>query len=105
MCGTIEYQMWSAAKQRATARGIPFDIEPKDIHIPAVCSLLNTPLISGRNKGQGWSPNSPSLDRKIPSLGYTKENVWVISGRANVMKSDSAIEEMRTLLRNWEGSL
>lgn len=95
------YSMLIAAKCRAKERGLPFDIELKDIIIPNICPLLSIPLI----KSKSWSPNCPSLDRIIPSLGYVKGNVWVISGKANVMKSDATLEEMELLVKNWRASL
>lgn len=45
-----------------------------------------------------------SLDKKDPNKGYTKDNVWVISGIANAMKWDSSAEE-RVLFANWVLSL
>ncbi len=39
-------------------------------------------------------PNSPSFDRIIPTRGYTKGNVIIISNRANRIKSDATVEEL-----------
>ena len=54
--------------------------------------------------GHGSWPteNSPSVDRVVPSLGYVKGNVHVISHRANSMKSDATIENVRALLAYME---
>ena len=38
--------------------------------------------------------NSPSIDRIDPSKGYTKDNVWVISRRANTIKSNATVDEV-----------
>jgi hypothetical protein len=95
------YTMMTAAKCRAKKQNIPFDIELEDIFIPSVCPLLEIPLI----RSNSWTANCPSLDRKIPSLGYVKGNIWVISGKANAMKNDSTIKEMELLLNNWKKSL
>lgn len=46
--------------------------------------------------------NSPSLDIIIPSKGYVKGNVWVISNRANRAKSNLSLEELKTLVYNLE---
>ena len=42
---------------------------------------------------------SPSLDHFITSLGYIKENVAWISGKANNIKSDATFEELSLLLQ------
>ena len=44
--------------------------------------------------------DSPTIDKLIPSLGYTKGNVWVISRRANMIKSDATLEELELLVGN-----
>lgn len=68
--------MFRGAKARAKKAGLPFDLTLEDIVIPALCPALGTPMVK------------PSLDRTIPSLGYVKGNVQVISHRANRLKCD-----------------
>lgn len=46
----------------------------------------------------------PSLDRVVPSLGYVKGNVRVISFRANRIKSDATADELRAVLSYTEGT-
>lgn len=41
---------------------------------------------------------SPSLDRLDSSKGYVKGNVRVISKRANQLKNNATVEEMRMVL-------
>jgi len=88
-----KYLYWQV-KGRATRGGLPFDLEPEDLVIPEVCPVLGIPLFrnTGGNKPTG---NSPSVDRIIPELGYTKGNIQIISHRANVMKNDAKPEELR----------
>ena len=38
------------------------------------------------------------MDKIIPSLGYVKGNVQIISNRANFMKNDATIENIQALL-------
>ena len=46
--------------------------------------------------------NSPNLDRIFPKKGYVPGNVRVISQRANRIKSDATVEEMRAVLRDMQ---
>ena len=88
-----------SAKRRALSQGIPFDIDYTDISIPEYCPLLGIKL--NKHIGEGkLHDNSPSLDKIIPELGYTKGNVWIISNKANRMKSNATIEELELLVRN-----
>jgi hypothetical protein len=89
-------RMLSAAKQRAQTKGLMFDIHYEDIQIPNLCPVLKIPLVPSSD-GQ-YSDNSPSLDRKVPYLGYTKGNVQVISMRANRIKSDANSAELTAVL-------
>lgn len=95
-----EYLLWNAAKQRARKRGIEFTITRDDIKIPEFCPILGIKINTlGRGRMQ---QDSPSLDKMDPSKGYTPDNIWVISWRANRMKSDASPEE---LARFCEGML
>jgi hypothetical protein len=94
--------MLRQARYRAKKYGLPFDLEVGDITIPELCPLLHIPIAPGREKVHA---NSPTLDRKIPTLGYIKGNVWVISQKANVIKQDATLEELELLVRNLRASL
>ncbi len=85
------YLLWSI-KTRAKKRGIPFNLTHEDVQIPENCPILGIPLEI--NLGHS-GPNSPTLDRIIPGKGYIRGNVQVISHRANTIKSDATLEELR----------
>lgn len=91
------FYMFSAAKRRARLENIPFDIEESDVIVPDNCPVTGKPL--QWNAEGRWRDDSPSLDKLIPSLGYTKGNVWVISWRANCLKKDATLEEIDQLSR------
>lgn len=90
-----------SAKQRAITKGLDFDIEISDFEIPDLCPLLNIKLNNHVGE-QLLQDDSPSLDRIIPSRGYVKGNVWVISNRANRAKSNLSLEELKILVHNLE---
>lgn len=88
--------MLSNARARAIAAGVPFKVKLEDIVVPTHCPILGVPLYQTLGK-KGGGPNSPSLDRIEPHLGYVLGNIIVISSRANRLKSDATAEEMRKI--------
>ena len=90
------YVIWHNAKRRAKEAGYAFDIDWRDLTIPDVCPVLGIPIVKGQKKS---SDNSPSIDKVIPSLGYVKGNVRIISSRANRLKSDATLQELQALVR------
>lgn len=94
---TMQYCMFYDARKRAVKFSLPFGIEPEDIVIPAICPVLGLPLLE-----KGPREQRPSLDRIIPSRGYVRGNIAVISFRANRIKSDATPAEMRAVLRYME---
>jgi len=88
-----------AAKNRSKKYGIPCSITVDDIKIPEICPILKVPLVS-KYGSYGGQDSSPSLDRIDPSLGYIPGNVWVISQKANAMKSNATELEL-DLFAQW----
>ncbi len=95
------YTMYAAAKQRAREKGLDFDLELDSFTIPTLCPLLGIPLVKGVGIGS-CTDNSPSLDKIDPSKGYTEDNVWVVSRRANTIKNDATVSELRLIADNLE---
>lgn len=93
-----EFKMYQRAKSRAKKFGRDFNIDLDDIFIPKTCPILGIPLVVHSGQPGGF-PDSPALDRLDSSGGYTKGNVWVISQRANQMKADADIGEMKAFAR------
>jgi hypothetical protein len=91
------YKMFHNAQHRAKRKGIPFTITIDDITIPETCPLLGIPLVSTNDKRD---PRNPSLDQITPGKGYTPDNIWVVSSRANWIKCDSTIQELELLVEN-----
>jgi hypothetical protein len=96
---THEYTLLNSARARARAGGFPCTIEEADICIPAVCPVLGIPLVRGVGAS---TETSPTLDKLIPTLGYVPGNVRVISLRANRLKNDATLDELKALVRYLE---
>lgn len=88
--------MWASAKRRAKALGLPFNLDVTDIVVPDICPIFGFPLVRSRSGRSAF--NSPSLDRVIPSLGYVKGNVKVISHKANSLKKNASYEDLMALM-------
>ncbi len=91
--------MVRSAKARATKAGVPFNITTADISIPHECPVLGIPLIVGQPQA---TDNSPSLDRVMPLLGYVPGNIIVISNRANRLKNNGTVAELRMVADFYE---
>jgi hypothetical protein len=91
--------LWSTTQSRAKLLDIPFSITEKDIVVPEVCPVLGIPL---ERQGSKNRDAAPSVDRILPHLGYVVGNISVISQRANRIKNNATIEEIRRLLQWME---
>ena len=100
LSNTIEYRLWKSAEKRAKQRGMEFSIKYEDIKIPECCPLLDIPLVKHSTRQRHY--DAPSLDRINSKLGYTKENTWVISHRANQIKNDATLEELQKITNNFK---
>ena len=95
----FEYRLLCYARRNSKRRGEECNLEIEDIVIPEYCPLLGIKLDTSSGSKQD---TSPSVDRIDSSKGYTRENVWIISQRANRIKNNSTIEELRMI---YEGLL
>lgn len=90
--------LFQRTRKRAADKGLPFDLEESDIVVPEFCPVLGIRLQIGDRKFGA----SPSIDRIVPALGYVKGNVLICSQRANRIKNDATIEELRRVLAFYE---
>lgn len=68
-----------------------------DIVVPERCPILGINLVRGVGQ-RTYLDSSPSLDRIIPAKGYVRGNIAVISMRANRIKSDATLDELRSVV-------
>lgn len=83
----------SDAKSRARQKGWEFNLHLNDIVPVARCPVFGCTLVYQAD--QRRRAESASLDRIDSRLGYITGNVWVISWRANQIKSDATADELR----------
>tara|TARA_B100001248_G_C27124788_1_gene337429 strand:+ start:40 stop:615 length:576 start_codon:yes stop_codon:yes gene_type:complete len=96
--GTDAYMRFENAKHRAKIKNLDFNLEPSDCIAPENCPVFGIPLISSQGKAQTY--NSPHLDRLVGDKGYVKENVVVISMKANTIKNSATVKQIR-LVADW----
>lgn len=97
-----EYDIYHNAKRRAKDKNIDFDIHWSELKIPEYCPVLGIPIIKGIKNS---SENSPSIDRIIPEKGYVKGNVAIISSKANRLKQNATLEELKAIIRYIEDNM
>lgn len=86
-------------KKAKLRRGLTYDMYMA-LHVTH-CPLLGIEL-SYENYKHGTAPdNYATLDRIDPKKGYVEGNVQILSFRANTLKGDATIEELKLLLDNW----
>jgi hypothetical protein len=93
----------SHIRNRCKQSNTPFDLTLEDLVLPAFCPVLGIPLVS-TSRGPK-TPNTASVDRLIPHKGYVRDNVRIISMRANELKRDASREELAALLAYVNSSL
>ena len=94
-------------KQRARKLQVPFNLTSEDLVLPDKCPILGIPLGTGNRhikSKKKRSDNQPNVDRIIPEKGYVKGNINIISFRANRIKSDATLAELRAICNYISGT-
>lgn len=78
-------------KERAFKKELDFNLTVEDIVFPEKCPVFGFELQRNVNIPKF---NSPSVDRIDPTKGYTKDNIQILSNKANAMKQDATPEEL-----------
>ena len=93
------YRQFLTRKQVAIRNNIPFTIEFSQIEQPTHCPILGSVLNYGWSGEGRRDNNKATIDKVIPKLGYVPGNVYVISWRANKLKSDMSLEELEKIMK------
>jgi hypothetical protein len=91
--------LYMNAKARSKKTGLEFSITRDDIKIPDVCPVLGIKLF--REDKKTWH-HAPSIDRIDNNKGYVKDNIMVMSRRANILKKDANISELIMIGKFYE---
>jgi hypothetical protein len=105
ICGGFKvsaHTMYSAAKTRAKRDNLPFSITKSHIFYligDGICPVFGVPYKLPSPESKEYSP---SLDKFIPHLGYVEGNCFVISFKANTIKQNATLSEIRQVVRWME---
>jgi len=102
-------RMLSNARSRAKKFNVPLSITldyvrslvGKNTSFVSHCPVLGLSLEWSAQRQEGKNttlPNSPTLDRIVPELGYVENNVRIISHRANMLKNNASLQELHLVL-------
>ena len=94
-----EIALFEASKRRAKLKGIEHTLQLEDIKIPEICPVLGIPL---KVSPKVYSDNSPSIDRIDNSKGYTKDNIIVVSWKANDLKGQGTTQELEKIVNFYK---
>lgn len=94
---------WSRLKQSAAKRGIEFTITPEDLlPLPKYCFYLGVEL---QYNASELLPESASVNRIDPTLGYTPQNIEIISNKANSMLCNATRDELKLFTKQVQRRL
>jgi hypothetical protein len=85
-------------KKSAKERGIYFDLSINDLDIPEYCPLLGLKLTF--EYAYDTKDSYYTVDRIDSSMGYVKDNIQILSYKANTMKNNATYDELMTFAKN-----
>lgn len=86
-------QILNKIRVRALSEGLEFDLTVDNVTWPTHCPVFGYEL----SYYEADRDRSVSIDKNDPQKGYTKDNVVVMSARANRAKWNMTIEEVKKL--------
>lgn len=93
----------TSKKSHCKKVGIAFELTAEDLKVPSHCPVLGIKLEWGWESGKrGYRDNSPSIDRIDPRGGYTRDNIIIVSFRANRIKNDASVAELKKIAGFYE---
>ena len=101
-------QILRVARDRARRKGLPFDLDTKDIlsrvragRCEATGLAFHLDFSNETEAQYSRNPFMPSLDRIDSRRGYTKDNVQVVCLGWNLMKASFDMDFLALFIRGW----
>ena len=93
-------------RNRAKKQNVPFDLTVEDMkdlikNAADMCPALGVKMEIAKLFAND-SNYSPSFDRIDPKKGYIKSNIVIVSNKANRIKSDATVDEIRKVADFYE---
>jgi hypothetical protein len=96
-------------RSRAKKRGMEFDLVAADLYpLPTHCPVFKDIELKywtrreGKSGRKNWA--AASIDRRDSSRGYVKDNVAIMSLRANTLKRDGSLAEFDAIVTYLRGN-
>lgn len=93
--------LFASIRNKASRRGLVCEVEWKDIHrlirARQTCPFTGIPFDERRGT---HLPFRRSVDRRDNSVGYTRDNIWIICNAANKMKGIYSLETIMYIVRH-----
>jgi hypothetical protein len=100
-----EFDFWVKRSRTGNTSRTQLSVEYYQTLFVTHCPLLGLEL-TYENCGQKATPNNyATLDRIDSSKGYVKGNVQILSFRANTIKGDASLKELKLIVKNWGNHL
>ena len=100
---TTDVGNWIYRSKSGTRAKIRKGLTVKDYKslIVTHCPLLGLELTYSLYKGKSCPINYATLDKIDPAKGYVVGNVQILSHRANSIKNNATLEELKLIVANW----
>jgi hypothetical protein len=91
-------------KNRSKKLGVPFNLDKRFLvemykKQDGLCFYTGEPMVL--KFGDGKNRHALSVDRVVPKLGYTKDNVVLCSNLINTLKGTLKLSEIKKWLPSW----
>jgi hypothetical protein len=74
---------------------LEWDFTVEELIVPDYCPVLGIPLFFTEGKN---TDNTPTMDRVDNTKGYTRDNIEIISYRANRIKNNASLDELVSIV-------